>query len=278
MADTLMYPLNKSGISTGILYDRVYPFAGLHSFNTLHGNPDTSSYDHFYQAYSEIYNAAYNKSSLMNSYRLDTIAKAMWYTNQIVPIGILCYDLNVIDTNSIAKNYFYRGSDSLLHDVAGRTGNPYLLKTVTVAAALATDTLDYGSGSFQFKYYSGLFFTNKGITITSLVADFGTGAQNITAGGTITISYTSGGTKTVKFTISYSNGQQAITYSNIFIRPSAGMQTMRFGQDVKPDEIRHIADTKYGFQGYNEPMKLYNNGDYGIYYHRTSLADPLKRK
>ena len=148
-----MYPLNKSGITTGILYDRVFPFAALFSFNTLYGNPDTSGYDHFYQAYSEIYNAAYSKGGLMNDYRLDTIAKAIYYTNKVIPIGVLCFDMNVMDTNSLAKNYFYRGSDSLLHDVAGRTGNPYPVQTVTVAAALSTDTLDYGSGNFQFKYY-----------------------------------------------------------------------------------------------------------------------------
>lgn len=31
MVDSLMFPLNKSQITTGILYDRVYPFAGLHN-------------------------------------------------------------------------------------------------------------------------------------------------------------------------------------------------------------------------------------------------------
>lgn len=89
MVDTLMGPLNKSQITTGILYDRVFPFAGLHSFNTLYGNPDTSSYNHFYQSYSEIYNAAYSKIGLMNDRRLDTIAKAVNYTNSVIPIGVL---------------------------------------------------------------------------------------------------------------------------------------------------------------------------------------------
>lgn len=154
MVDSLMSPLNKSLITTGILYDRVYPFAGLHSFNTSYGNPDTSSYDHFYQAYSEIYNAAYSKTGLMNDDRLDTLAKAIYYTKNIIPLSTLYYDINVIDTNAIANNLLYRGADSLLHDVAGRTGNPYTLKTVSVAAALATDTLSYGTGNFQFKFYS----------------------------------------------------------------------------------------------------------------------------
>ncbi|MFT3750106.1 MAG: hypothetical protein QM768_17445 [Agriterribacter sp.] len=76
-----------------------------------------------------------------------------------------------MDTNAVANNLFYRGADSLLHDVAGRTGNPYLLKTVTLAAALAKDTLPFGTGSFKFKFDSQLFLKNKAVTISSLSND-----------------------------------------------------------------------------------------------------------
>jgi hypothetical protein len=59
MADTLLYPLNKAQITTGILYDRVFPFAGLHAFGALNGNADTTYYGHYRQAHSELYQAAY---------------------------------------------------------------------------------------------------------------------------------------------------------------------------------------------------------------------------
>lgn len=123
----------------------------------------------------------------------------------------------MLDTNAVANNLFYRGADSLLHDVTGRTGNPYLLKNITVAAALTKDTLDYGNGSFKFKFDSQLFLKNKTVTITSLYADFGSGNQNITSGNVLTVTYANGGVKTIKFTVTYSNAQTTTAYASIFM-------------------------------------------------------------
>ncbi|MGI8950720.1 MAG: T9SS type A sorting domain-containing protein [Chitinophagaceae bacterium] len=278
MVDTLISPLDKTGITSGILYDRVFPFAGLHGFNILHGNPDTSSYAHFYQAYSEIYNAAYDKTNFMNYYRLDTIAKAIYYTTNIIPIAVMYYNFNIMDTNAIAHNLIYRGSDSLLHDVQGRSTDPFKTKNVTVAAALATDTIAYGNGNFQFKYYSNLFLTNKHVTITSITADFGSGIQDITSGNIVTINYGAGGTKTIKFIINYSNGQLVTTYSKVFIKITIVSPGQQFGIPIPPDEIDSIFDTQYGFQGYDETSKVYNKGTYGIYYHRLYPGGPKDTK
>lgn len=75
MADTLLYLLDKSFISTGILYDRVYPFASLHDFNN--NRADTSNYLHFMQAHGELYQAAYNKTGFITNGYLDTLIKAI---------------------------------------------------------------------------------------------------------------------------------------------------------------------------------------------------------
>ena len=56
--DSIFQNLNKAYVSMGILYDRVYPFARLHMFNTT--NFDTSNVQHFSQAYYELYNANNN--------------------------------------------------------------------------------------------------------------------------------------------------------------------------------------------------------------------------
>lgn len=39
--DSLLQHLDKSGVITGVLYDRVFPFAALNTFNQT--QPDTSS-------------------------------------------------------------------------------------------------------------------------------------------------------------------------------------------------------------------------------------------
>lgn len=263
MADSLLYPVNKSLITSGILYDRVVPFTSLHSFK----NTDTSSYVHFTQAYSELRNAAYNNSSMIKVEKIDTASKGIYYASATVPIGVLYFDFHWIDTLAINKNLFYKGADSLLHDVAGRSSSPYFLKNITIASALPNDTLNFGNGIVKFKYISQLFVTNKGVTITNINADFGTGNQNLTSGSTITVNYGSSGKKTIKFTITYSNGQVATAYSKIFLR--APSPSNRYGSSKNADEYYDIDDT-YGYQGYGETAKKYNRGRYGIYYHYTS--------
>lgn len=50
--DSIFQYLNKSYITTGVLYDRVFPFALLHVFNTT--DADTSFRSHFLQGYYEL--------------------------------------------------------------------------------------------------------------------------------------------------------------------------------------------------------------------------------
>ena len=52
--DSVTVPLDKSYITTGILYDRVRPFAALDLFNP---QTDTSEYYLFTQAYFELFHA-----------------------------------------------------------------------------------------------------------------------------------------------------------------------------------------------------------------------------
>ena len=43
IVDSALFPVNKSQITTGVLYDRVFPIAGLHAFKST----DTSFFWHF---------------------------------------------------------------------------------------------------------------------------------------------------------------------------------------------------------------------------------------
>lgn len=57
--DSMTANLNKSFITTGILYDRAPPLSNLDLFNA---QIDTSDYEFFSQAYFELFYAAYNTS------------------------------------------------------------------------------------------------------------------------------------------------------------------------------------------------------------------------
>ena len=87
IVDSALFPVNKTQITTGVLYDRVFPIAGLHAFKST----DTSFFWHFYQAYNELFNATYNKTGLTPVKRIDSIAQSSYAANSVIPIGVLYY-------------------------------------------------------------------------------------------------------------------------------------------------------------------------------------------
>lgn len=60
---------------------------------------------------------------------------------------------------------------SRLFDVAGRSGSPYLLGEVAVAAAL----VDSSTGTVSFRLDPASIFTNTGAALSSASIDFGDG-------------------------------------------------------------------------------------------------------
>ena len=99
-ADSFFQHLDKTGVSTGVLYDRVFPSAALNNFNL--NLPDTSSIWHFVPGYSEYYRSAYSPSVswiTVNQLKEDVLLAKI---EGKVPIGLGNYQFNVIDTNSIS--------------------------------------------------------------------------------------------------------------------------------------------------------------------------------
>lgn len=61
--DNILTHVDKSPVTTGILYDRVMSFADLDLLKE-DGYITTSKYQHFMQSWSELYRASYNPSGL----------------------------------------------------------------------------------------------------------------------------------------------------------------------------------------------------------------------
>lgn len=89
--DSLFANISKTEITTGILYDRVFPVSGLHVFNS--GVSDTSAAQHFKQAWHELFSAAYNNSGMLKP---DTLYNRIGQkvNNGLVPIGLINYKFN----------------------------------------------------------------------------------------------------------------------------------------------------------------------------------------
>jgi hypothetical protein len=206
--DSLFQNLNKRNITTGILYDRVYPYAMLHVFNTTYF--DTSNMYHFKQAYYELYNAKYDQTDLKTPNEVNKEIQAIKKTGK-VPIGIINFKFNQVDTNAV-KDDLLENRNGLYYDVPDRLRSPYWKKQISIVSPLA-DTIKGLQVNFQTS--SALYLQNTDHAIQSLKADFnnGTGLIHIGLDNTITINYPSYGKKIIKFTIKYQDNTAVTTYA-----------------------------------------------------------------
>lgn len=274
VADSLFYHLDKSGVTTNILYDRVFPLANLHSFNKL--QPDTASNKHFRQAYAELYNAAYNNTSWLLPMHIDAVASQIRLDTlgARIPIGICNYQMNVIDTNAIDNNLIYMGVDSLYYDVSPRVNSPFL----TISNLIASPLLDSIQGNTVVFYLDNNLFINKSaLSITTLQIDFNdsNGLTNVAIGNSYTINYSASGYKVLKFVATMSNATSITTYAVIkIIEPP---------QELYSRSCNLVSQTKrfesnLSFQGYDESNVAKGVGDYKIYYATNGNCDGVLRK
>ncbi len=186
-ADSCLVNLNKSGVTTGILYDRVFPFASLAIFNQNYA--DTSSYSHFKQGYSELYDAAYSNGGMITPDNFNQQISAE-INNGIYPIGILNYRFNYLDTMAVEHNLIYN-SGLLLYDVPNRTSSPYIERLLSLGAVLA-DSITTSTPYFELS--SSLYLNNTGNAIANVNVDFadGSGLHQLSLGQGISINYSSG--------------------------------------------------------------------------------------
>ena len=210
-SDYILQYIDKSKIPTQILYDRVFPMAGLDFFNQA--TNDTSSYTHFIQSYSEIYYANYQQNSLPSPGILKNLVLKNRNDNNI-PLALMRYAFNIIDTLSIANNLFVKDGD-FLRDVAGRASSPYLSRKLLVIAPMS----DYlNIGTVIFKLPLDLLWQNTAPSVTSVQITAGDVANTVTitpGTATASFSYTTSGVKIIKFVITFSDNSTKITYARI---------------------------------------------------------------
>lgn len=148
-ADYKLQNLNKAYISTGILYDRVFPIAQLDNHIASASSTDTATPAHLAQAYFEMYNASYNTTGWLTPTQIDDQIKAKG-NNRQHPIGIFLYNYNVIDSNALADNLLDTMADGRFYDVANRSRSPYFSYTSFMASPLKAEdqVLEQGLHTF----------------------------------------------------------------------------------------------------------------------------------
>ncbi len=210
--DCIFSSLNKSQVPTQILYNRVNPIAGLHVFGQ-NGRRDTSSYNHLVQSEADLYNSSYATNLMPDP----TIFRDMIRKNTLnnsIPIGLLYYDFNVIDTLAIDNNTL-QSQNNLISNVSGNTASPFQNRRVLVSAPLLERV---PLGQATFKIPSDLIWTNINKTISNVQVTGGDGNQSIILtpdGSPMALNFTTNGNKPLEIKINFADNTQLTTYAVI---------------------------------------------------------------
>jgi len=269
--DSLLTYVNKTPITTGILYDRVMAFSSLNMLKE-NGIITKSNYQHFIQSWSELNRSAYSPTFL-DVENLKTSIQNNANTS-VVDIGIINTKMNYIDygTPTIPSLNFTNGYFS---NVAGI--NPFLEKQITVIAPLKEKVT---SGTVTFRLLSSFLLQLTGLPIKNLAADFGTGTNyNLITNQVIsttspTITYTTSGKKECTFTVTFSDNTTETLKATLEIQlPSAeiimnsAVMSFPLEQDfVGSNGITASTTGNIAFQGYNESTPSKGVLEYRTYY------------
>ena len=252
--------------TTGLLYDRVVPFANLPAFNSRRNpNVDTIDASIFLQGYFELYNAAivptgrppYTVNELRNMTTKDT---------NLVNIGIIHYRYNVIDSG-VAVQKLYFDEDSVLREDKSIEASLFVEDTIFLASPLV-DRVE--KGMLYYKVAGSNLFNNTGDEIEKITIDFddGRGFRNVHVDEIISVNYPDTGTHTLHFRIYLPNNRVYDAYSKIVCFQKTANE-IPYPKDIIP--IR----AKIPFMDYEGDTSLCATGKMYICY---AHSDKLLRK
>lgn len=164
----MLQHLDKEQIPSGILYENVFPWAEMESYDGT-TDTDTSSYQHFMQAYHELYQSSFNTSGMTHPTDLEEAIGNFHPDKEYHhPFGIIDYQYNTIDPNAVANNLLSI-SNGQLYDVPGRVSSPYITKTVSLGSMLLGNSDEQLLPGTHYLHFSPNFvLTNTGFSLNDV--------------------------------------------------------------------------------------------------------------
>jgi hypothetical protein len=257
-----------TGVTSRILYDRVFPVARLHEFTSA----DKSSPEHFLQARSELYEASYNIDNQLSVSDLKSLI-AESERQRIVPIGITLAQFQVCNGAALElvnNRYFMKSGYN--------TYTCFQSKQVPAIAATLTTTVGRGVSTFQLPDWA--IFANRTAAVTSVSVNFGEGnpVQTLTVGGgTVQASYWSEGDKTIQYSINLSNGSTETAQSTLRVVGGARVAAdFPYNDGISQVDSMQI-EADIPFQGYDEDRAWKGKGDVLTFsaQGRTQIRKPI---
>lgn len=277
-ADNAFANLDKGGITSGILYDRVFSAANLREPGAV------SSPGHFQQAQSELYEASYNRNERLTP---EDLSSLIWESEQrgITPIGVLLANVQVVNFDAIELD----GNNQYRLRNGYNNSQLYQTHEATVTSVLSA-SVGRGTSLFQLPQWATYSHHNEGIT--SVVIDFGDGnpVQTLTPGdATVPVYYGSEGEKTIRYTINLADGTQRTATSTLRVNNLIGgvtngtnnAVTSAYPEPPPSDGFGRIErvsiESDESFQGYDESNPSKGKGNAYFYYAqgRNQIRKPV---
>lgn len=270
--DSLLAPLDKSRIPTGILYERVKPLANIDLFSVPSPDPFISEYRYFGQAYFELYHAAYNKNGWLRPEHFKA-----WTEGEVLKgkfnVGVLDYQFNLIDSNAV-NNGQLTFSNGQFHDVPGAP-SPYWTRRLQVAAILADEV---PGGIVSLRYNPGFIKTNQSVSVSSIQMNFGAiGNYTLSpANPSVQINFTGSGVKEFTFTVHYTDGSSFTHASEVQVGENTEPYSGRVERTLAeaPNNTFWIS-SKSPYKGYGESQPYYGKAKISIWWKRDVNNIPV---
>ena len=278
---TLLQNLNTAQITSGVLYDRVTPFANLVSYNRSGTN--ISDYEHFIQSIDELYRAS-NQTKFLSAQSL----KNQLQTNtsqSTVEVGIIntaFQFLNYNETTPSSGGLTY--ANGVLYPIAGKPS--FLTKKIFLASPLKTVI---SGASAVFKFSNGLLFQNATSNLKKLVVNFGVGSPvTIVNNGTLvvpsrTVNYSTKGVKMITFLATFQDNTTMTTYASIYFNYKSANQPVIQEQlpcyeSLKDKGVYNTAvqnglslpPSTFAYKGDEENSPVNGKIEYTIFYHNNN--------
>lgn len=262
--DSLTSNLDKSSLTSDILYNRVTSFSKISSYNTTENN--TSNRKHFEQSFSELYKAS-KQEKLMTVEQLRDE-----YTNEKhkVDIGILNTLFHTLNYNKENESLNGLSLDTIQNKFLAIPDKQAFIAHNKIIIAPLKSNAKGPAITYIFKN-SLIFNINPDKNITQLTASFDTGVNysiiqdGILISNEIPINYSVSGDKELNFEIVYDDGSTLTTKAMIYINTSV----------ADDDPITVTAEIP--FHGYEETTPLLGKLEYRVFHHTggSTIQKPL---
>ncbi|MBJ2175800.1 hypothetical protein JBL43_16215 [Aureibaculum sp. A20] len=276
--------IDLSSVNSGIIYERVTPYANLYNFNkSKEFNTATKAY--MVQAMSELHRAS-NQTMFVSA---NGLKERIYNTIAIneVDIAILNADFDILNYNEKEPHKGGLLFDANIQKFSQIKEKPTFFPFhTTIIAAMKNKVV---GNSITFNIKNDLFYNkvNENKQIKTLSADFGNGKQHILINEynlkkqQISIPYrpSQEGELTLIFNITYKDNNVVTTKAKLKLKYASGQFKKLANVNCDTDRLKedHFIISDYSFKGYEESFAFNGRSDYRIFYDKIKNDKVLNK-